>query len=200
MCLVLCQMHYIVLVGSPINFYIAFFRSSFVFCSLSWCQVCSFHSLVVRSASPVACLDLSSCPSPLFCVASLFSVSAMSLSRSFSFGRLGGLGGPSLFLPCAQAFHRRSARASACVFSLPSLSLSLLIYIYMGTTSAITYLFPTQNALPPVSGPKKKGHFSGHDFVHRNLAFFGCFSSPKTALPPVLASISHKTCSKTLFL
>ena len=72
-------------------------------------------------------------------------------------------------------------------------------FIYMGTTSAITYLFSTLNALPPVSG-LKKGPFFGTQFRVPKLAFFGCFSSLKTALPLVLASFSHKTCSKTIFL
>ena len=77
--------------------------------------------------------------------------------------------------------------------------LHICIYIYMATTPANAYIFPTQNALPPVAG-LKKGPFLGTQFRVPKLAFFGCLVCLKTSLPLVIASNLYKMGSKTLFL
>ena len=153
-------MHYIVLVFFQDNFLLVctqHFLSSFFF-PFFWCQVCSFHSLVVKCVCPIACLDLSSFPlSPLFfvmfffpfllCLSLSLSISlflSLYLSLALALSPLVDQRGwvVLFFCPvpgCAQAFHRKSALASPCVFSSflspffvgrPCLSLATPFFFY----------------------------------------------------------------------
>ena len=74
------------------------------------------------------------------------------------------------------------------------------IYIYIWELGLNSPTFFRPETLSPPYPAEKKRPFFGTFFVAPKIGNFFGFLSPKTALPPVLASFSHNACSKTLFL